>query len=359
VLRDFRRSGVDKDEPTRAKLKKLHDDMVETGQTFDRNIRDDVRSVDADPAELKGLPEDFIGAHKPNAQGKVTLTVNYPDYFPVENYADSEALRKRLTFEFLNRGHPKNQPVLKKLLELRAEYASILGYKNWADYQAEDKMIRSGSAIERFIEDVAKIARPRMERDLKELLARKKKDDPKAKAIETWDRFYYVDKVRAEKLDFDSKSVRPYFEFRATLKGMLDLYAELFGLEFQPVADAPVWAPKVTVYEVREKGSATSIGRFYLDLHSRDGKYSHAAMFNLVTGTRGGQPPEAALVCNFADPETSSGPALLEHSDVTTMFHEFGHLIHHLLARGSPWVNQSGISTEWDFVEAPSQLLEE
>jgi thimet oligopeptidase len=361
TLRDFRRSGVDKDEPTRKRLQAIHDEMVELGQTFDRNIRDDQRSIEVEPAELKGLPEDFVAAHKPNDQHRVTVTTNYPDYFPIQNYAESEGLRKRLAFEFLNRGHPKNGPVLEKLLALRHEYATTLGFPTWAEYQAEDKMVRSAGTIEKFIAEVEGIARPRMKNDLAELLLRKKKDDPKAKAIESWDRFYYVDKVRAEKYGFDSKSVRPYFEYQRVLAGMLDLYGELFGLLFTPAKDAEVWHPNVQAFDVTDKSTGAAIGRFYLDMHPREGKYSHAAMFQMVTGLAGGQAPQAALVCNFPDPASAPAgqPALMEHTDVSTMFHEFGHLIHHLLARGSPWVNQCGISTEWDFVEAPSQLLEE
>jgi thimet oligopeptidase len=357
VLREFRRSGVDKDEATREKLKKLRAEMVEVGQNFARSIREGTTKIEVDPAELAGLPDDFIKNKKPDDKGKIVLTTDYPDFFPVQTYAKSEAVRKKLVQEFLNRGYPKNQEQLKKLLDLRYEYAKTLGYPTWAEYQAEDKMIASAAAIEKFIADITKIAKPRMDRELKELLARKKKDDKKAKAIEVWDRFYYVDKVREEKFGFDARAARPYFEFSRTLEGMLQLYSELFGIKIERVTGVPVWHDKVHAYEVSEEGQ--KIGRFYLDMHPREGKYSHAAMFPIATGLAGGQIPEAALVCNFPDPSAGEGPALMEHSDVVTLFHEFGHLIHHILARSSPWVNLSGISTEWDFVEAPSQLLEE
>jgi thimet oligopeptidase len=354
LLLDFRRSGVDKDDATRERLRKLHAEMVETGQAFNRNIREGATSIEVDPADLAGLPPDFVAKKTPNDKGKVVLTTDYPDYFPVATYAQRESVRKALTVQLLNRGHPDNGAVLKKLLELRQTYVEALGYASWAQYQAEDKMVGSAAAIERFIGDITKIARPRMEREVKELLARKKKDDPKAKAIEAWDRFYYVEKVRAEKFGFDSLAARPYFEYGRTLDGMFAVYAELFGLTFEKV-DAPVWHPSVRAYDLLEDG--VKIGRFYLDMFPRDGKYSHAAMFPISVGLSSGQMPQAALVCNFTDP--SQGQALLEHNQVTTLFHEFGHLIHHLLARSSPWVRLSGISTEWDFVEAPSQLLEE
>lgn len=358
VLRDFRRSGVDKDDATRAKLKQLHDEMVEVGQAFSRTIRDDVRQIEVDSAdELKGLPDDFIKAHAPNEAGKIVLTTNYPDYFPVQQYAENTDVRKRLTEVFLARGYPANEATLQHLLELRHTYAETLGYKNWVDYTAEVMMAKDAKTIGRFIEDVAKIARPRMKRDLKTLLARKRKDDRRAKQIETWDRFYYVEKVRADKYGFDARSVRPYFEFGRVTEGLMKLYGALFGVRFERVTDAPVWHPSVLAYDLYM--GDTYSGRFYLDMHPREGKYGHAAMFSMVTGVEGGQTPQAALVCNFPDPSHSDGPALMEHDEVVTYFHEFGHLVHHLLARGSPWVNQTGISTEPDFVEAPSQLLEE
>lgn len=355
ALREFRRAGVDRDDATREKLKKLHADMVQVGQDFDRNIRDGVSSIEVAPGDLAGLPQDFIENHKPNAQGKIVLTTDYPDYFPVVSYAAKEEVRKRLSIAFLNRGFPKNEAALKRLVELRHEYATLLGYPSWAQYIAEDKMVGSAEAIQKFIEEIAKIARPRMTRELKDLLARKQKDVKTSRSIEQWDRFYYVEKVQQEKFGFDSQAARPYFEFTRTLEGMLALYGELFGLRFEKVADAPVWHRSVVTYDVVEDNKR--VGRFYLDMHPREGKYNHAAMFPIVTGLSTGQVPEAALVCNFPDP--SAGTALLEHDKVTTLFHEFGHLIHHLLARSSPWVSLAGISTEWDFVEAPSQLLEE
>ena len=354
TLRDFRLAGVDKDEATRAQLQKLHGQLVEAGQEFARNIRDGTRTVAVAPDKLAGLPGDFIEGHKKNAQGLVELTTNYPDYFPIQRYAEDEETRRHLAQEFLNRGHPENDAVLMRILKLRFQYAELLGFDSWADYKAQDKMAKSATTIKAFTEDVANLARPRMQRDLKEVLARKRKDNPKAKEVGVWDRFYYVQLVQKENYGYDASAARAYFQYDRVLQGLLDLYGELFGIQFERV-DAPVWHPQVRVYDLVEGGEKA--GRFYLDMHPRDGKYSHAAMFPVITGLSAGRTPEAALVCNFPDP--SKGPALMEHSDVVTFFHEFGHLIHHLLARSSKWVALSGINTEWDFVEAPSQLLEE
>lgn len=357
ILRTFKRAGVSQDEATRQKLKALYDEMVKVGQDFDRAIRDDVRTVEVDPAELKGLPEDFIKGHPAGENGKVKLTTNNPDFLPVSTYAESESLRKALYVAFQSRASETNQTNLKKLLELRHTYATTLGYPSWAAYMAEDKMVKTAGTIEKFLGDVAKVARPRMNADLKELLARKKKDDKKAKQIEGWDRFYYVEKVRAEKFGFDARSVRPYFEYNAVTAGLMELYGELFAVRFVKDEQAPRWHPDVEAYQLWQGDK--QLGRFYLDMHPRPNKYGHAAMFPLQTGLSDGTLAIGALVCNFPDPKTSQGPALMEHDQVVTYFHEFGHLVHQLLATGSPYVNLGGTNVEWDFVEAPSQLLEE
>ena len=357
VLRDFRRSGVDKDEATRNRLKAISEESVKVGQDFGRAIREGTRSIEVTVKDLKGLPEDFIKAHTPNKDGKVTLTTDYPDFFPVQNYAASEKVRKALYTEFLNRGYPTNDDNLKKLVQLRHEYANILGFSTWAAYNSEDKMVKTADNIDRFIQDISKVTRPRMDADIKVLLKRKKKDNRKAKAIQVWDRFYYVQKVKKEQYGFDAQAVRPYFEFNAVTQGLMNLYGQLFGVQFAPAKDTATWHPSVSAWTMSVDGKV--VGQFFLDMHPREGKYQHAAMFPLRTGLKGGAAPMASLVCNFPDPSKTDGPALMDHGQVVTYFHEFGHLVHHLLATGSTWANQAGINVEWDFVEAPSQLLEE
>ncbi len=356
MLRDYRRSGVDKDEATRERLKALHEEMVKTGQEYARRIREDKRWIDVPARKLGGLPQDFLDAHPKGKDGKVRLTTDYPDYFPVLSYVDDEEVRKALFLKFLERGHPENDETLAKLLKLRHEYAGLLGFPNWAEYNAEDKMARDRQTIADFIEKVVDIGRPRMKRDLEEILARKKKDKPKTDAVHEWDRFYYVKKLQSEKFGVDSQEIRRYFDYPLVKQGVLDVNQRLWGVTFERVADAPVWHESVEAWDVKEGGRP--IGRFYLDMHPREGKYGHAAMFNVVTGITGRQVPAAALVCNFPQP-SDKGPALMEHGDVTTFFHEFGHLMHHLLGGGYAWANLSGISCEWDFVEVPSQLMEE
>jgi len=357
TLRDFRLAGVDKDEATREKIKKLNAELVEISQEFDRNIRDDKRSVMVkSAAELDGLPQDYIDRHKPDAEGNIKITTDYPDAGPVFAYAKNEDLRKRLYMEYNNRAFPKNVEVLDRMIAKRHELAGLIGYSNWADYITADKMSGSAKNAENFIESVAAASGPRGEREYGVLLARKQKDVPGATAVQFWENNFYTEQVRKSEYDFDSQKVRPYFAFDNVQKGVLDITSKIFGVEFRPVKDAVVWHPSVDCFEMFVDGKLA--GRFYLDLHPRENKFSHAAQFDIRTGIDGKQIPEAALVCNFAG-GVEGDPGLMEFGDVTTFFHEFGHLLHTMLAGRQKWVGIGGIRTEHDFVEAPSQMLEE
>jgi thimet oligopeptidase len=355
TLRDFRRAGVDKDPATRERVRLLNEELVKIGQEFQRNIRDDVRKVSVPPAELEGLPDDYVRAHPPEG-GQVSITTDYPDYVPFMTYARSSKAREALWKVYRQRAHPKNLEVLSRMLARRHELARILGYPSWAAYVTEDKMIGSDKAASQFIEKIAAAAEARAAKDYGVLLDRKRRDDPMAMAVDAWDSEQLKERVRAEQLDFDSQSVRPYFEFNAVVDGILRTCEQLFGIEIRLVRDARVWHEDVTAWEVLEKGAL--LGRFFLDLHPREGKYKHAAQFTLASGVAGRALPEAALVCNFVKPGRDE-PALLEHSEVVTFFHEFGHLLHHLFGGRTRWAGLSGVRTEWDFVEAPSQMLEE
>jgi thimet oligopeptidase len=344
VLRDFRRAGVDRPPEVRARVKAINEELVRIGQEFQRNIRDDVRKIEVTPAELEGLPEDYVRAH-----ASLSITTDYPDYIPFMTYARSSAARERLWKVYRQRAHPKNLAVLQSMLSKRHELANLLGYPHWAAYVTEDKMIGSAQAAADFIEKISEASKPRAASDYETLRARNS-----GEKVNAWDSEALKERIRAEQLDFDSQSVRPYFELNRVLNGILGLTQELFGIEIER-AQFPVWHESVTAWEVFEKGK--SLGRFYLDLHPRDGKYKHAAQFNIATGIAGGALPEGALVCNF--PAPGAEPALMQHSDVVTFFHEFGHLMHHLLGGHTRWAGLSGVRTEWDFVEAPSQMLEE
>jgi thimet oligopeptidase len=357
ILRDFRRAGVNRDDATRARIKALNDEISQIGSTFDRNINEDRRSIQIDDVSgLQGLPADFIAGHPPK-DGRITLTTAYPDAIPVFQYAAKASVRQRLQREFMDRGYPKNLEVLARLLVKRDELATLLGYDHYAAYVTGDKMIGSAKAAAEFVEKVARASAARTKRDYAQLVERKRKDVPAAAGLDPWDATYYIERVRADRYRFDSQEVRPYFRFERVREGLFDISGRLFGLRYKRVTGVPVWHESVDVYDVYE--GRTRLGRFYLDLHPREGKYSHAAAFPLVLGLRGIQLPQAALVCNFPDPRTSAGPALMELTEVETFFHEFGHLLHAILSGRSKWLKTGMEGIEWDFVEAPSQMLEE
>ena len=355
-LLEFRRSGVDRDDATRDRLRRLAERQTEVGQTFSKNIREGVGRLRVAPERLHGLPADFVTAHAAGEDGLVELTTEYPDYVPVMTFATDRELRRDMVTAFLNRAWPVNDEVLRELLEIRRETADLLGYADWPSYDAEVKMIGAGPAIPAFIERVTELAQPSAERDFQVLLNRLRRDRPKATGVDAVDKAYYSEVVRREQFDVDTQEVRRYFDFAKVRRGLLDVTGRLFGLEYAEVPDAPCWHEDVAAYDVcgdlSGTGTPERLGRIYLDLHPRAGKYSHAAQFDLVTGVEGRQLPEGVLVCNFPT-------GLMEHSDVVTLFHEFGHLVHHVLGGRQEWHRFSGVATEWDFVEAPSQMLEE
>jgi len=355
TLRDFRRAGVDRDEPTRKRIQALNEELTKVGQEFSRNIRDDVRRVAVESDDLKGLPEDYIRGHAPDADGKIWISTDTPDYIPFVSYSQSSKAREQLWRAYRQRAHPKNLEVLTKLLTLRHELAGLLGHPTWASFVTADKMIGSDQAARDFIEKIATASKHRAGVDHARLV-----EENHGASVNPWDAEVLKEAVRRKGFSFDAQSVRPYFEFNQTLAGLLALTARLFGVEYKQVqaGHAPVWSPEVSCYDVYENGAL--IGRFYLDLHPREGKYKHAAQFTVASGQKGAKLPEAALICNFPGPSKEGGePALLEHGEVVTMFHEFGHLLHHIFGGNTRWSGLSGVRTEWDFVEAPSQLLEE
>lgn len=355
TLRDFRRSGVDKDAAVRDRVRALKEELVQVGQTFGKNIRESVRTITLDSAEdLAGLPQDYIDAHKPDAEGKISISTTYPDYIPFMTYAVNDASRLALYKEFRKRGYPENGAVLDDLLAKRYELATLLGYKSWAHYITEDKMIKTDTAARDFIEKVASVSSKRAEGDYAELLARLQKEIPGATEVGDWQKSYIEELVKREAYQLDSQAIRQYFTYNKVRSGIFDITGKMFGVKYVPVKDAATWHPSVETYEIVDAASDEVIGKFHLDMHPRDNKYNHAAAFPLRSGVEGVQLPKASLVCNFPE-----GDELMEHGQVETFFHEFGHLLHHLFAGNHRWVGVSGFNTEWDFVEAPSQMLEE
>ena len=350
AIRDFTRAGVDQAGDVRSRLRELAERETAVSQEFSKNIRDDVRSVRVAPAALDGLPADFVEAHAPGEDGLVEITTAYPDYVPFMTFCRDREARATLVGQFLNRAYPQNDPLLHELLGLRREHAQLLGYDGWPSYDAEVKMIGKGSAIPEFIERITEASDAAGRRDAGVLLRRLQQDHPEVEQVTAVDRMYYAEVLRRETFDVDAQQVRPYFDFARVRAGLLAVTGRLFDVEYVEVPDAASWHEDVATYDVMRGGAR--LGRIHLDLHPRTGKYGHAAQFDLAPGIRDRQVAEGVLVCNFSR-------NLMEHDHVVTLFHEFGHLVHHVLAGNHAWTRFSGVATEWDFVEAPSQMLEE
>ena len=352
----FRLAGVDRDEATRTRLKQLDADLVKLSQDWGRNIREGVLSLEVDPAQLAGLPDDFVKAHAPNAAGKVVLKTDNPDYVPFMSYAKDGATREAFWKLYRLRAHPNNLAVLDQMLAKRYEKAQLLGFRNWADYATADRMIGNGTKADEFIEKITVAADARSRRDYAMLLVRKKKDEPTATEVKPWDWSYLRDRIKAEQYNVDAREVRPYFQYDNVKNAVLTTASKLFGIRFDRVKDAKVWHPDVEAYDVYD--GSKLLGRVYLDMFPRLNKYKHYASFGLQPGKAGVSLPEGALVCNFLQPGPND-PGLLEYQDVVTFFHEFGHLLHRVFSGNGRWAAMSWAGMERDFVEAPSQMLEE
>jgi len=351
-LRDYHRSGVDRDDATRAKIRQLQDELVKIGQEFEQNIPEDVRKLQLDPAQLDGLPEDFKQAHKPDASGKVTLKTDNTDYIPFREYATNDAAQKAFYELYTHRAYPKNLEVLSRMMQKRYELAQVLGYSDWAAYVTEDKMVATKQNAADFIEKITAASQAGAQRDYDQLLAYRKRHDPSATTVDIWNYHHFLHEATIEKYGYDSQAVRPYFEYSRVLQGILDLTSHMYGITYKRVTTAQVWHPDVAVYDVFD--GSKLLGRIYFDMFPRENKYKHYATFSLATGKEGFRLPEYVLVCNF--PQATNGPGLMEREDVITFFHEYGHLLHGIFRGSSKWPTGD---LENDFIEAPSQMFEE
>jgi len=365
TLLQYRLAGVDKDLPTRTRLQKLQDQATLLSLTFSRNVQEGGNTVTLDdPSELDGLPPDFLESHPPGPSdsetaGKITLTTDFPDYLPVMTFARSHHLRRRMFLAYNTRAFPQNSQILLDLLAIRKEIAGLLGFSNWADLATADQMMESAANMQAFLDELDQASRDGAEKEYALLLSFSGQQQ-----IDAASRGFWLEQYRRSAFSFDSQSVRPYFPYDRVQQGVLATAAHLFQVEFRPAPDAPTWHPDVTAFDVYDHG--THSGRFYLDMHPREGKDKWFSAHPLIPGVRnhpsGTRIPEAALICNFPGgpgAKNTGDPGLMQHSDVVTFFHEFGHLMHALLGGRQPWAGISGIATEGDFVEVPSQMLEE
>jgi thimet oligopeptidase len=373
ALLGYKLSGVDKDDATREKIRALADKMTELSMIFSRTVQDDVRKVEvADVDELIGLPQDYLTRHGVStvdeghgsfhleAEEPVVLTTDPPEMSPVMSYAVSPQLRRRMYLAYNDRGYPANKQVLLDLLAGREEMASLLGFRSWADLATVDQMMGSAANMRAFLGEVEEAARETAKVEFAELEAFVRERDAAALPLTLSDARFWEEQYRRARFDFDSQSVRPYFPYTQVEAGILATAGKLFGVRFERNEAAAVWADGVKAFDVVDAlvEDGEVVGRIYLDMHPREGKSKWFSECSLVGGVLGQQLPEASLVCNFPEP-TKDDAGLMQYSDVVTYFHEFGHLMHEVLGGRQRWSAQSGIATEGDFVEVPSQMLEE
>jgi len=355
-IAQLKRMGVDRPAETRARLQKLRDELTAIMAEFQRNIREGQRRWTVAAADLSGLPADFITRHVPDGAGAITLTTDNVDARPVLTYATKEEVRKRMYIESYTVAYPKNIVVLDRMLAIRGEIARLLGYPNWASYDMASRMAGDVKTVSSFIDRVVAAAGPKAAREAGELLVLKQRDAPGA-TLQVWDRTYYAEQVRRASYDFDSQSLRPYLAFDRVLAGVFDVTGRIFGIAFRPAPNVPVWHPSVRVYEM--VAGSRVVGRVYLDLHPRANKAATSASVTTVRqGVEGRHLPETVLVASLPGGQPGD-PGLMTHDEVRTLFHEFGHVVHRLTGGHRQWAGLSSVAMERDFVEAPSQMLEE
>ena len=353
VLGGFERAGIGLDAAGRAKAQALADEVSKLSTEFEANIPKGQRTIVLTPAELDGLPQDFIDAHKPGADGKITLRTDSTDYVPVMTYAKSSDVRQRFQREYGLRAYPLNETVLRNLINKRDELARLVGRPNYATLNFEDRMVNTPEKVQLLMDEMASAARPAAERDYAKKLALLQQLQPGATKLQPWDNAYISRLVQKASYGYDRQEARKYFSYDNVRDGILRLTEDMFGVEIRPWK-TPVWSKLVEPYEVYDHGKL--IGRFYFDSHPRPGKYEHANALMLRPGVRG-EIPVGALVMILPAGDHKTG--LMEHGDVETFLHEYGHLLHVIFGgQNQRWAYLSGYSTEWDFVEAPSQMLE-
>ncbi|MCA1657708.1 MAG: Zn-dependent oligopeptidase, partial [Verrucomicrobiaceae bacterium] len=363
TMRDYRRAGLDLPPDKRKEVEQLRKELSKLGTTFDSNIVEVQQPVVFTKAELDGVPESFLaspGVKTGEDAYTAKANVTWQNIAVMENAKNPE-VRKRLYLIHDTMAKEKNVPVLNQMLALRNKIALRLGYKAWADYQTEIKMAKSAAGAEKYINDLITGSQPKFDAEIEELRKLKVAEtkDPKAK-IERWDASYYTNQLKKQKYAIDTEAIRSYFPFQKTLEGMFNIYQSIFSLKFEKIAVPQKWIDDLQLYAVTDADTGEPLGLFYLDMFPREGKFNHFAQFEIVGGKLLGdgkyQRPTVALLCNFP-PANAGGQSLLTHNDVETLFHEFGHALHTIVTRAK-FSRFSGTNVPGDFVEAPSQMLQ-
>ncbi len=357
-LRDYRRNGFELRLVERGRLRDLFDRLVEIGTRFRNNIDDWDDGVEATREELAGLPASFIDGLKRTEDGRYRVSLDYPELHPFLANCASTELRRELFEKDQRKGGEANIALLEEAIRLRDEAARLLGYDSWAAYAVEPRMARRRDIVDSFLGDLRAKLERKAEVDMAGLREAKRVETG-GDVLHIWDWRYFHNQLMKSRYAVDEFEVAEYFALEHCLDGMFEVLQELLGVRFERVA-APVWHPDVQSFDVYEAAGAEPFARFHMDLFPRPNKYGHAAAFTLRRGRRlpddTYQRPVSAIVANFTKPAADQ-PSLLRHSEVVTLWHEFGHILHQTLTRAER-ARFSGTATERDFVEAPSQMLE-
>jgi len=369
TIDNFRRHGANLDPAGKERLEALDVELSQLTIKFAENVLDSTNAFElvmTDPASLAGLPPSAVAAARESAARKGRegwrFTLHAPDYFAVTTYLDDAAVRRQVYEAFSVRATEAgfdNRPLIARILELRNEKARLLGYANFADLVLEDRMAHDGAHALAFLDDLKVKTEARFAEENRELLEfRRSIEGPDAAELAGWDVAYYAEKQRAALYDFDEEALRPYFPLEQAVAGLFDLVERLYGLRIEQEAGTPVWDEAVRYYNVHDE-SGEFLGGFYTDWFPRENKRGGAWMDALITGGPEGAQfrPHLGLVCGNLTPPVGGKPALLTHREVETIFHEFGHLLHHLLSRVE-CRGLAGTNVAWDFVELPSQIME-
>jgi oligopeptidase A len=369
TVESFRRHGADLDPAGKRRLEDLDVELTRTTTKFAENVLDSTNAFELlieNEAALAGLPPTAVASARESAARKGKegwrFTLQGPDYTALMTYLDDAAIRRRMYQAYSVRateGAWDNRPLVRRILELRAERAHLLGFRDFADLVLEDRMAHSGGRAMAFLEDLKRKTEGRFHQENRELLDfRRSIEGPQAPELEPWDVAYYAEKQRAALYDFDEEALRPYFPTESVVAGLFELVSRLYGVRVSEEPGVPVWDPEVRCYHVHDEGGEL-LGGFYADWRPRDNKRGGAWMGALITG--GPEPgrfrPHLGYICGNLTPPAGGKPALLTHREVETIFHEFGHLLHHLFSRVEIR-SLAGTNVAWDFVELPSQIME-
>lgn len=359
-LRDFRRAGHELPDERRAELESLRTRLVEIEVDFQRNVNEYRDAIEVTRAELEGLPDDYVDRLSPGERpGTYRVSLDYPELNPFLEQAHVRPLREQLFRKHWSRAVEHNRPLLEEALGLRRRIAELLGHPTWAHHAMELKMAGSPERVRDFYAGLLPHLSVQVRRELDVLEGRMHLSGEDG-AVMPWDWRYEHEALRRAEHGLNQNEIAEYFPLEAVMDGMFELTGEVLGLSYRTVDDARAWHPDVRLYEITDRTSGESIAHFYADLHPREGKFGHAAAFPLVVGHQGPDgnrvAPVSAILANFTPP-SKDRPALLKHGEVETLFHEFGHILHMSLSRAA-YPRFSAAETEWDFVEAPSQIME-